>query len=161
MALSADKILADIKTAARPELEKVADDLRATFLKNVDEFVDSTRIGVLDDLLVKAAKYEISAVMADDAEEARQFATAAEDVLRQVSVVLVAERVVAEKQVAAMIQAAALTVWEGFKSVAASMLGAAIKGALTGLLGPAGGAIADVAGTFLGNVVGGDDTDPA
>jgi hypothetical protein len=161
MPLDGDKILADLKAAAQPELEKIADDLRATFLKNVDEFVDTTRVGVLDDLLVKAAKYEIKAIMASDPEEARQYAEAAEDVLRQVSVVLVAEKVVAEKQVAALIQAAALSVWEGFKSVAAGVLGAAVKGALTGLLGPAGGVIADAAGSFLGDVIDGDDTEPA
>jgi hypothetical protein len=161
MALSADKILADLKAVAQPELEKVADDLRATFLKNIDEFVDSTRVGVLDDLLVKAAKYEISAVMSDDPDEARQYATAAEDVLRQVSVVLVSEKVVSDKQVAAMIQATALIVWGGFKSVASSILGAVIKGALTGLLGSTGGAIADAAGTFLEDIVDGDDSNPA
>jgi len=158
MPLSADKILADLKAAAKPELETLADKLRATFLKNVDEFVDSTHVGVLDDLIVKAAKYEIKAIMESDAERARQYATAAEDVLRQVSVVLVAEKVVAEKQIAAMIQAALLTAWEGFKSVAVSMLGVAVKGALTGLLGPVGGAIADAADSFLGDVVGDDAT---
>ncbi len=156
MALDKEKIIADLKAAARPELEKRAEELRATFLKNVDEFIDTTRIGVLDDLLAKAAKYEIDAVLADDPDTARQYAEAAEDVLRQVSVVLVAERVVAEKQIAAMIQAAALSVWEGFKSVASGLLGVAIKGIVTGLLGPAGGAIADAAGSFLGDAVGSD-----
>ena len=56
----------------------------------------------------------------------------------------------------AMIQAALLTVWEGFKSVATGLLGVAVKGAMTGLLGPAGGALADAAGEFLGDAVGGD-----
>ena len=161
MALDKDKILADLKTAARPELEKRAEELRATFLKNVDEFVDTSRVGVLDDLLIRAAKHEIDAVLADDPDTARQYAEAAEDVLRQVSVVLVAERVVAEKQIAAMIQAAALSVWEGFKSVASGLLSVAIKGVVTGLLGPAGGAIADAAGSFLGDAVGSDGPDTA
>lgn len=161
MALDKEKIIADLKAAARPELEKRADELRATFLKNVDEFVDSTHIGVLDDLLIKAAKYEIDAIMADDPDTARQFAEAAEDVLRQVSVVLVAEKVVAEKQIAAMIQAAALSVWEGFKSVASGLLSVVIKGVVTGLLGPAGGAIADAAGSFLGDTIGSDGPDAA
>jgi hypothetical protein len=161
MALDKDKILADLKAAAKPELEKRAQELRATFLKNVDDFVDSSRVKVLDDLMAKAAKYEIEAVMASDPDTARQYATAAEDVLRQVSVILVTEKVVAEKKIAAMIQAAALSVWEGFKSVATGLLGVAIKGALTGLLGPAGGAVADAAGTFLGQAVGGGNPGPA
>jgi hypothetical protein len=161
MALDKDKILADLKAAAQPELEKRAEELRETFLKNVDDFVDSTKIGVLDDLLAKAAKYEIDAVMADDPDTARQYSEAAEDVLRQVSVVLVAEKVVAEKTIAAMIEAAALSVWEGFKSVATGILGVAIKGVATGLLGPAGGAIADAAGSFLGDAIDGDGDDPA
>ena len=75
--------------------------------------------------------------------------------------VLVAERVVAEKTIAAMIEKAALSVWEGFKSVAVGLLGVAVKGALTGLLGPAGGAIADAAGSFLGDAVDGDSPDTA
>jgi hypothetical protein len=156
MALDADKILSDLKAAAKPELEKRAQELREQFLKNVTEFVDASRIKVLDDLMAKAAKYEVEAVTANDQNTARQYATAAEDVLRQVSVILVTEKVVAEKRTAAMIQAAALSLWEGFKSVATSMLGVAIKGAMAGLLGPAGGAIADMAGTFLGDVVQGD-----
>lgn len=155
MALDADKILADLKAAATPELEKRAQELRATFLKNVDDFVDSSRVHVLDDLLAKAAKYEISAITENDPNKARQYAEAAEDVIRQVSVVLVAERVVAEKTIAAMIEQAALTVWEGFKSAATGLLGVAVKGVMTGMLGPGGGAIADAAGTFLGEAVGG------
>lgn len=157
MGLDMDKMLADLKAAAKPELEKRAEELRAQFLKNVDEFVDASRVKVLDDLMAKAAKYEVEAVTASDPDTARQYATAAEDVLRQVSVILVTERVVAQKQTAAMIQAAALSVWEGFKSVATAMLGVAIKGAMTGLLGPAGGAVADAAGTFLGQAVSGGD----
>jgi len=161
MALDAKKVLADLKAAAKPELEKRAEELRSTFLTNVDEFVDSSRVKVLDDLIAEAAEHEISAVMADDPDIARQYAEAAEDTLRQVSVILVAEKVVAEKQIAAMIQAALLTVWDGFKSVATGMLGVAVKGVMTGLLGPAGGAIADAAGSFLGDAVEGDDTKPA
>lgn len=157
MALDKDKILADIRAAARPELEKRAQELRDTFLKNVDEFVDQSKVKVLDGLMAKAAQYEIDAIMASDPNIARQYATAAEDVLRRVSVILVTEKVVAEKRVAAMIQAAALTVWEGFKSVATGLLGVAIKGAITGLLGPAGGAIAEVAGTFLEQAIGGSE----
>jgi hypothetical protein len=160
MALSADKIMADLKAAAKPELEKRAADLQTTFLTNVEEFVDADKVHVLKDLLAKAAQYEIDAVMSDDKDEARQYAEAAEDVLRQVSVRLVAEKVVAEKQVAAMIQAAALSVWEGFKSVATGLLGVAIKGAITGLI-PGGGAIADAAGSFLEDAISGDDTDTA
>lgn len=160
MGLDKDKILADIKAAAQPELEQRAEELKAQFLKNVDDFVDSSRVHILDDLLAKAAKYEIKAVMADDADTARQYAEAAEDVLRQVSIVLVAEKVVAEKTIAAMIEAAALSVWEGFKSVATGLLGVAIKGAISGLI-PGGGAIADAAGTFLGEALGPDDSPEA
>jgi hypothetical protein len=155
MPLDKDKILADLKAAAQPELEKRAEELRATFLTNVDEFVDSTKVGVLDDLLAKAAKYEIDAIMADDPDDARQYAEAAEDVLRQVSVVLVAEKVVAEKTIAAMIEAAALSVWEGFKSVATGLLSVAIKGVVSAVV-PGGGAIADAVGGFLGDAIDGD-----
>jgi len=161
MALDGEKLLADLKAAAKPELEKRADELRAQFLKNVDDFVDNSRVHILDDLMKKAAKYEIDAVTATDPNIARQYATAAEDVLRQISVILVAERVVAEKTVAAMIQAAAISVWEGFKSVAVGLIGVAVKGVLTGVLGPAGGAIAEAAESFLGGGDEPDGSDPA
>jgi hypothetical protein len=131
------------------------------FLKNIDDFVDSSRVHILDDLMVKAAGYEIKAITEQDRDKAEQYATAAEEVLRQVSIVLVAEKVVAEKQIAAMIEAAALSVWEGFKSVAAGMFGAVIKGAVSGLLGPAGGAVVEAAGTFLEDALGSDDPDEA
>lgn len=157
MALDKDKILSDLKAAAKPELERIADELREKFLKDVNDFVDASRIGVLDDLLKKAAKYQVDAVTANDPDTARQLATASEDVLRQVSVILVTEKVVAEKKIAAMIEAAARSVWEGFKSVATGLLGVAVKGALTGLLGPVGGTLADVAGNFLGQAVGGNE----
>ena len=156
MALDKDKILADIKALAKPELEAQADKIRTMFMKNVDEFIDSTKAHVLDDLVKKAAGYEVEAIMASDREEADQYAEAARDVLLQIQTVLIAEQVVAQKQMAAMIEAAALSIWEGFKEVATSALGIVVKGALTGLLGPAGGAIADVAGSFLG-----DDGDDA
>ena len=156
MSLDTDKIWKDVQAAAQPELKK----LRATFLSNMDEFVDSSRVHVLDELMEKAANYELQAVGSQDPNIARQYAEAAEDVLRQISVVLVAEKAVAEKQVAAMIQAAALSVWEGFKSVATGLLGVAIKGVISGLV-PGGGAIADAVGDFLEDGDGSDDTDQA
>jgi hypothetical protein len=99
--------------------------------------------------------------MAKDKDEADQYAEAARDVLLQIKTILIAEEVVAQKQIAAMIEAAALSVWEGFKEVATAALGVVVKGALTGLLGPAGGAIADAAGSFLGDAVGSDGDDAA
>ena len=161
MALDKDKIWADLTKIAEPELEARAEELRTTFLKNIDEFVDSSRVHILDDLLAKAAGYEIKAVTEQDRNKAEQYATAAEDVLRQVSIVLVAEKVVSEKQIAAMIEAAALTVWDGFKSVATGLFGAVVKGAVSGLLGPAGGAVVEAAGTFLGDALGSDGPDAA
>ena len=151
MALDKNKIIADIEALAKPELKKRADAIRAMFMQNVDEFIDSSKAHVLDDLMLKAAGYEIEAVMSKDRDEADQYAEAARDVLLQIKTVLIAEQVVAQKQIAAMIEAAALSVWEGFKEVAAGVVGVVIKGALTGLLGPAGGAIADAASSFLGD----------
>lgn len=156
MALDMDKIKADLISLAKPELEKRADELRASFLKGVEDFVDTSRIGKLDDLLKKAAGYEIKAITETDHDRAVQYATAAEDVLRQISVILVAEKAVAEKQTAAMIEKAARIAFEGFKSVATGILSVVFKSLLDGLLGSAGGALADAAGGFLGNVVGGN-----
>ena len=153
MSLSFEKIVADLKEATRPELEKRAEELRSSFLTNIEEFIDSSKIDVIDDLLKKAADYEIKAVTESDRERATQYATASENVLRQISVILVTERVVAEKTFAAMIEKAAIAMWDGFKSAAVGVISIAAKGALTGLLGPAGGALADAAGEFLGDAV--------
>lgn len=162
MPLDADKILADLKAFAKPELEKRAEELRKTFIEQIDDFVDSSRIGKLDDLLKKAAEYEVQAVLESDRAKAEQFAEAAEDVLRQIRLVLISERIVASQELAAMIEAAAISVLNGFKTVAISLLSVAVKAAISGALGPAGGAIADAAGTFLDSALGtGDDSDDA
>lgn len=158
MSLDPDKVLADLKALAEPELEKRADELRAKFLLEIDEFVDSSRIGALDDLLKKAADYEVKAVMAADRAEADQWSEAAVEVLRQIRLVVIAEQIVASREIAAMIEAAAIAVWDGFKTVAGAALNIVVKGIATGLLGPAGGALADMAGGFLGEALGLDTT---
>ena len=155
MSLNADKIMADLHAAAKPELEARAKELRVNFLKQIEEFTDQTRVHKLDDLLKKAADYEVQAVLQSDPDKARQYAEAAEDVLRQVKLVVISEQIVASREVAAMLQAGALAVWEGFKSVAGGLLGVVVKSAITSLLGPAGGAIAATAGEFLGEAVDG------
>jgi hypothetical protein len=154
VSLDSDKILKDLKAIAEPELQKRADELRALFLKEIDEFVDSSRVHKLDDLLKRAAGYEVQAVLATDRSVADQYAKAAEEVLRQIKLLVIAERIVASREVAAMIEAAAVSVWTGFKSVAAGALNVVIKGVMSGLLGPAGGMLADVAGGFLGEALG-------
>ena len=161
MSLDKDKLLADLKSAAKPELEALADDLRATFLKDVDEFVDSSKVGKLDDLLKKAAEYEVAAVTESDRATAEQYAEAAEDVLRQIRLMLIAEQIVASREIAAMIEAAAITVWNGFKTVAGSLIAVAVKAVISGVLGPAGGALANAAGTFLEDAISGQETDAA
>lgn len=153
MSIDLSQILEDVKTAALPELEKRADALRTKFLAEVDEFVDSSRIGKLDELLKEIAEAEIRAVTATDKFTADQWATVADDKLRSVRLIVISEQIVASREIAAMLQAAAVAAWEGFKTVAAGMLNAAIKGALTGLLGPAGGVIADAASGFLGEAI--------
>lgn len=145
----------DLKRVAEPELDKRVNELRSKFIKDIDEFVDSTKIDKLDDLLKTAGAYEVKAILATDRAEADQWAEAASEKLRQIRLLLIAERIVASREMAAMIEAAAVSIWEGFKSVAGSMMNIAIKSAVTGLLGPAGGVIADAATGFLGEIIGG------
>ncbi len=154
MPLDPDKVMADLRALAEPELEQRADDLRVKFLADIDEFVDSSRIGKLDDLLKKASGYEVKAVMSADKAEADQWSEAAVEVLRQIRLVVIAEQIVASREIAAMLEAAAISVWEGFKTVAGAALNIVVKGIATGLLGPAGGALADMAGGFLGEALG-------
>lgn len=154
MALDLDKILADVKAAAQPDLEQRAKELREQFLSSILDIVDSTNIDKLDDLLRKAASYEIRAVLSTDRAEAEQYATAAEEVLRQVKLTVIAERIATSREVAAMIEAAALTVWGGFKSVASGVLNVAVKAVINSVV-PGGGAIADAASGFLGEAIDG------
>lgn len=159
MSLDAAKLLEDLKATAKPELEALAEQLREKFMKDIDEFVDSSRAGKLDDLLKKAAGYEVNAITEPNRAKAEQYAEAAEDVLRQIRLVLIAEQIVASREIAAMIEAAAISIWDGFKTVASSLLGMAVKAVVSGVLGPAGGAIADAAGSFLEDTIGGGEDD--
>lgn len=156
MSVDKDKVLDEIKGYAKAELEKRAVEIRERFAAQFKEFMEVSKLDVLDDLMKRAAAYEVSAVTEEDSNKARQYAEAASDVLRQISLVLVTERVVASKQVANMIQAAALTVWDGFKSVGSLVLGVAVKaavqGAVDGLTGGQGGAAAGAAADFLGGL---------
>jgi len=159
MSLESDKIFEDLRAIAEPELNKRADEIRALFLKEIDDFVDSSRVHKLDDLLKKAAGYEVQAVLATDRSKADQYATAAEEVLRQIKLLVIAEQIVASREMAAMIEAAAVSVWSGFKTVAAGALNVVIKGVMSGLLGPAGGMLADTVGGFLGEALGANSDD--
>lgn len=168
MSLDFQKALDDLKAAVEPELRQRADELRKKFLDGIEDFVDKTQLHKLDALIARAADYEVKAVLATERDTAAQYATAADDVLRQIKLIVITERISASRETAALIQAAALTVWDGFKSVAAGVLNVAVSAALSGLLGPAGGKLADMAGGFLGGVIerfsgdtkSGNDTQP-
>jgi hypothetical protein len=107
----------------------------------------------------QVADLQIKAVTAKDRTTADQYASAADAKMRSISILLVAEKIVASEQIGNMVEAAAATVWRGFKEVAAGLVGAVVKGALAGLLGPVGGTLASAAGEFLGGV--GKDNNPA
>lgn len=154
MPLDIDKLINDVKAAATPDLEQRADELRKQFLANISDVVDNTNLDKLDELLRRAANYEVKAVLSTDRTEAEQYATAAGDVLRQVKLLVIAERIATSREVAAMIEAAALTVWEGFKSVASGVLNVAVKAVVNSIV-PGGGAIVDVASGFLGEAIDG------
>jgi len=153
MAIDTTKIMADLKILAQPKLEEVATTLRANFLADVKDFTDQSRIHKLDDLLKQAAQLHIKSITESDENIAGQYAASADSVLRQVSLLVVAERIVASKEAGALLQAAALTVWKGFREVAGAMLGVAIQGAVAGILGPAGGAIGVAAGNAIANAL--------
>jgi len=101
-------------------------------------------------MLEKAAGYEIQAIMQEDKAKAAQYAEAATDVLRQVRLVCISEKIVAEQEVAALIERGAQAVWSGFKEVAVALFGVVVQGAMQGLLGGGGGKLADAASEFLG-----------
>lgn len=150
MALDADKILEDLNKLARPKLEEVAKRMQDDFKARFSNYMDCTDLSKLDDLLDKAAGYEIEAITCGDRSKAEQWSEAAADTLRQVSLILVTEKIVAEREFANMLQDAALAIFDGLKDVALTVLGVAAEGAVKGLIGRLGGSLADEAGEFLG-----------
>jgi hypothetical protein len=151
MSLDADKILEDLNKLAKPKLEEVAARMQADFKARFSDFMDCTDLSGLDKLLNKAAKYEIEAVTCGDRDKAEQWAEAAADTLRQVALILVTEKIVTEREIANILQEAALAIFEGIKDVALTIVGVAAEGAVKGLLGGGlGGTLADEAGEFLG-----------
>lgn len=150
MSVDWDEFLEEIKRLAGPELVIRAEELRQLFLQQVDDFVDSSRIGKLDDLLKRASDYKIKAILQTDPHLAQQYSTAADDVIRQIKLVVLAERIVASREIAEMIQQAAFIAWEGFQRVCAGILNFALKTAASAVMGPAGGAVIDGIGGFLG-----------
>lgn len=143
-------LLKEIQDLAGPELEKRANEVRSLFLRQVEDFVSGSRADKLDDLLKRAGEYKVKAVLADNRNHADQYAEAADEVLRQIELLLIAEHIVASREIAAMIQQAALIAWEGFQTVAGGILNFALKTVVSTFLGPGGAALVDGLGGFLG-----------
>lgn len=149
------ELLDALKGEAKPELQRIADETRKKFLADMSvlDTVDSGRLDKLDGLLKEAGDYYIKSVTLPDPDEAQQWADAADARMRSVAQLVIAEKIVASRTAAAMLQQAALAVWNGFKTVAGGVLSVAVKaliaGVLPGIGGAIGGAVADaVADTF-------------
>jgi len=149
MSLDTDKILADLKKLAEPKLRETAGKIKADFNLAFKSFLDQTHIDKFDDMMGQVADLQIKSVTAQERSIADQYASAADAKMRSISILLVAEKIVVSEEIGNMLEAAAITVWGGFKDVAVGLISIIVKGALTGLLGPAGGALADAAGDFL------------
>jgi hypothetical protein len=150
MSLDADKILEEIKKVAEPQLRETAKKIKQEFLDAFQGHLNQSAVDKFDDMMETVADLQIKAVTAEDRNIASQYASAADAKMRQISILLVAEKIVASQEIGNLIEAAAITVWNGFKEVAVTLVGVVVKGAMSGLLGPVGGALADAAGDFLG-----------
>ena len=161
MSLDTAKLWADLTKAATPKLEEIAAKTKGDLKDAFGEFIQDSNIADFDELLDRAAEYEIKAITEQDRDKARQWAEAAESVMRQVRILAVAEKTAAGHEIGAIIERGLMAAWNGFKEVGVGLLGVVIKGAATGLLGPVGGKLVDAAGSFLEDAVGDDGPKPA
>ena len=153
MALELGKVWEEAVKLASPKLEEISAKLQADMLSSYEDFIDDTQLAEFTSMLKRAGEYEVKAVTEQDREVARQYSEAAESVLRQVRILVVAEKTAAAHEIGALIESALLVAWDGFKEVGAGLLGVLVKGVAGGLLGPIGGAVVEAAGDFLGAAV--------
>lgn len=150
---SEKELLDSLKGAAEPELRKIADETKTKFLADVSEFCDESNMDKLGALLDEASDAYIKSVTVLDEDESQQWADVADAKMRSVAQLTIAEKIVASREIAAMLQSAALAVWGGFKAVALGVFKVTAKTVLAtvipGIGGAIGGAVVDaVADSF-------------
>lgn len=137
-----DELLNSLRDTAMPALEEMAGGLADQFLAGMKDVLDDASAATkakVEGILQEGARFKWKAMTADDQETARQYAEAVETSIRRVKTLLIAERIVAEESVAAVLS----NLWEksldGFVSVAKGLLATVasglVQGAIKGLTG--------------------------
>lgn len=127
---------------AGPEIRELASGLSEDFvagLKDVLEGADPDTQAKVKELVKQGYEFKRDAMLAKTADEARQYAEAAETSARRLKTVLLAERLIAEEKAARAISAIFRKALDAFGMIAKTLLTtvveAAVSGAISGLTG--------------------------
>ena len=126
-----------IRTAAAPELERLADDLSKQFLgglKGILANADAAARDKVADLIKKGYDFKRKAITADTQEEAREYSEAVATTVRRVKTILLAEKLVAEESVAALVSNLFETALDGLATIAKGLLGTIAEGVVSGVI---------------------------
>lgn len=141
----------EIWDLAEPALEDLGDKILDRFLDDVDTYVDSAkaRSSRMVDALRAAKTFKIRCLTAKDEKTARECAAAYDTAIRRVKTLALAERVVAEQNLAAAFSAALKTALDGLATVAKGLGTTILEGLVSGAIkGFGGGAVGDIASLF-------------
>ena len=139
------ELLASLQAHTTPQLETLADGLADQFLDGMKDILsgasDASKNKV-QDILKQGAKFKFKALTAEDSEQAREYAEAVETSIRRVKTILLAEQIVAEESIAALVSNLWSKALDGLATIAKGLLTTVVtgivQGAIKGLTGGGG-----------------------
>jgi len=139
------ELLVSVQAHTTPELEKLADGLADDFLSGMKDILSSADDAAKDKvqaILKQGAKFKFKALTAEDPEQAREYAEAVETSVRRVKTILLAEQIVAEETIAALVSNLWSKALDGLATIAKGLLTTVVtgivQGAIKGLTGGGG-----------------------
>lgn len=140
------KLVRDIGSVAVPEIERLSKQIADDFLGGLSDVLKDAAESQQEEvkaILQEGAKFKWKALTADDAAQARQYAEAVETSVRRVKTILLAEEIVAEEKLAAVISRLWGKALDGLAVIAQGLLTTVVKGivqgAVSGFTGGEGG----------------------
>ena len=140
------ELLSSLQAHTMPEIEKLADGLATQFLGGMKDILadaDQAAKDKVAEILKQGASFKFKAITADTPDLARDYAEAVETSVRRVKTILLAEQLVAEESVAALVSSLWGTALDGLATIAKGLLTTVVtgvvQGAIKGLTGGGGG----------------------
>ena len=149
------ELLNSLQDTTLPALEDMAKGLADQFLDGLKDILSNASDAQkkkIQDILKDGAKFKWKALTASDQAEARQYAEAVETSVRRVKTILLAERIVAEEKIAAIISNLWGKALDGLVTIAKGLLSTVAaglaQGVIKGLTGEGGGGSFDPSSIF-------------